>query len=186
MPVRRLTTSDEWFDPPDQLLPREGVFRAVKLTATGASPDMLLPMPELTSPPALIHAHPEKHLVELSPFGRVTISRRGTVQPTNGICAILEHMALNDSDTGARRSFTVPISAQRIGCEETAPLAPRRLGALPLMASGDWSSLPTSARFSTEALQAALTLGRSPAQPVRLLGRDALEHLLDGAQPREQ
>ncbi len=125
MPVRRLEVSDEWSNPPDQLEPGEGVLRVIRITAVGASPDMLPPMPELASPSAMIYPHPEKRLTELSPFGPVSIAFwRWTIQPTNGRSAILEPLSFPYFDTSTRRSYEVDISAQRVAYSETAaPLA---------------------------------------------------------------
>lgn len=121
-PVRRLQISDDWSNAPDQLAPGEGVLRVVRVSALGVSPDMIPPMPELKSPSALIFPHPEKRLVDLSPQGPVSIAYwRWTIQPRNGVSAILEPIEFDYFDTTLRKQFNVVISAQRIAysAEET-------------------------------------------------------------------
>ncbi|MFQ1700771.1 hypothetical protein ACJ5NV_09255 [Loktanella agnita] len=114
-PVRRLEISDTWSNAPDQLAEGEGVLRVVRVSALGASPDMIPPMPELTSPSALIFAHPEKRLVDLTPDGpRAIAFWRWTVTPTNGNAAILAPISFDYFDTVTREMRNVVISAQRI------------------------------------------------------------------------
>ncbi|MEO1138379.1 MAG: hypothetical protein AAFW87_02885 [Pseudomonadota bacterium] len=119
-PVRGLKVSDDWSNAPDQLKEGEGVLRVVRVSALGASPDMLPPMPELRSPSALIFAHPEKRLVDLTPNGPQAIAFwRWTVTPTNGHAAILEPIEFTYFDTLTREDRTVEISAQRVAFGET-------------------------------------------------------------------
>lgn len=114
-PTRRLEISDRWSNPPDQLGEGEGVLRVIQLRAVGAAPEMLPPMPELKSPSAMIFAHPEKRLVELSPEGPVAHAYwRWTIRPTNATSAIVEPIELEYFDTANRQSHDVTISAQRI------------------------------------------------------------------------
>lgn len=132
-PVRRLEISDQWSNAPDQLAEGEGVLRVIRVTATGASPDMIPPMPELTSPSAMIFPHPERRLVELSPQGPVSIAFwRWTIRPDRSSSAILEPLTFDYFDTTTRRAHSATITAQRVAMEETnlpdpvAPPAPRR------------------------------------------------------------
>ena len=119
-PVRQLGIEDQWSNPPDQLGAGEGVLRVIRLTAVGVAPEMIPPMPELTSPSAMIFPHPEKRLVELSPQGPVSVAFwRWTVRPTNGASAILEPMSFDYFDTQTRTSHQVTITAQRVAMEET-------------------------------------------------------------------
>ncbi len=128
-PVRRLEISDEWSNPPDRLAEGQGVLRVIRVTAVGVSPEMLPPMPELTSPSALIFPHPEKRLVELSPHGPVAVAFwRWTIRPTNGTLAIIEPVTFDYFDTTTRQAHTATISAQRVAMDETA-LPPARTGA---------------------------------------------------------
>lgn len=114
-PVRRLQVADTWSNAPDQLSQGAGVLRVVRVSALGASPDMIPPMPELKSPSALIFAHPEKRLVDLTPHGPEAIAYwRWTVTPTNGNAAILEPISFSYFDTVAREMRNVEISAQRV------------------------------------------------------------------------
>lgn len=114
-PVRRLQVSDDWSNPPDQLTEGAGVLRIVRVSALGASPDMIPPMPELTSPSALIFAHPEKRLVDLTPYGPQAIAYwRWTITPTNGHAAIVEPISFSYFDTIERQMRTVDISPQRV------------------------------------------------------------------------
>ncbi|MCY0096491.1 hypothetical protein [Hoeflea ulvae] len=114
-PVRRLQVADNWSNAPDQLAEGAGVLRVVRVSALGASPDMIPPMPELKSPSALIFAHPEKRLVDLTPRGPEAIAYwRWTVTPTNGNAAILEPIRFSYFDTVAREMRNVVISAQRV------------------------------------------------------------------------
>jgi len=114
-PVRRLRISDKWSNTPDQLVPGEGVLRIVQIEALGVTPEMIPPMPELTSPSAMIFAHPEKRLVELSPQGPVTRAFwRWTIRPTNDTSAIVEPISFTYFDTTERAHREVVISAQRI------------------------------------------------------------------------
>ena len=114
-PVRGLRVSDDWSNAPDQLSEGEGVLRVIRISALGASPDMIPPMPEMTSPSALIFAHPEKRLVDLTSRGPEAIAFwRWTVTPTNGHSAILEPITFSYFDTVAREMREVSISPQRI------------------------------------------------------------------------
>lgn len=114
-PVRGLRVTDNWSNAPDQLVPGAGVLRVVRISALGASPDMIPPMPELKSPSALIFAHPEKRLVDLTSNGPQAIAFwRWTVTPTNGHAAILEPIEFSYFDTVERQTRNVVISAQRV------------------------------------------------------------------------
>ncbi|WP_052701017.1 BatD family protein [Loktanella sp. S4079] len=114
-PVRRLRISDEWSNAPDQLEPGQGVLRVMRISALGASPDMIPPMPDLVSPSALIFPHPEKRLVDLTPLGPEAIAFwRWTVTPTNGHSAILEPITFSYFDAVAREMREVSISPQRV------------------------------------------------------------------------
>ncbi|MEO3416457.1 hypothetical protein AAFO92_17540 [Roseovarius sp. CAU 1744] len=124
-PVRRLGIDDQWSNAPDQLGDGEGVLRVIRVTAVGVAPEMIPPMPELKSPSAMIFAHPEKRLVELSPQGPVSVAFwRWTVRPTNGASAILEPLTFDYFDTQTRKSHQVTISAQRIAMKEIPAAAP--------------------------------------------------------------
>lgn len=129
-PVRGLEISDSWSNAPDQLATGEGVLRIIRLSALGAGPDMIPPMPELTSPSALIFAHPEKRLVELTPYGPRSVAFwRWTVTPTNGNSAVLEPIRFTYFDTVTRQMREAVISAQRIAFGDvtgsTRPTAPQ-------------------------------------------------------------
>ncbi|MEX0317172.1 MAG: hypothetical protein AB3N21_04445 [Ruegeria sp.] len=114
-PVRRLEVSDQWSNAPDQLKPGEGVLRVVRIEALGATPEMIPPMPELTSPSAMIFPHPEKRLVELTPQGPVTYAFwRWTIRPTNDTSTIVEPLSFTYFDTVQRAAQEVTISAQRV------------------------------------------------------------------------
>jgi hypothetical protein len=114
-PVRNLKISDQWSNAPDQLSPGEGVLRVIRLEALGATPEMIPPMPDLQSPSAMIFAHPEKRLVELTPEGPVTYAFwRWTIRPTNDVSGIVEPLQFSYFDTVAREERAVTISAQRI------------------------------------------------------------------------
>lgn len=176
-PVRRLEVSDDWSNAPDQLDPGGGVLRVVRVSALGASPDMLPPMPELTSPSALIFAHPEKRLVDLTPQGPVAIAYwRWTVAPTNGRSAILEPIEFPYFDTVTRQMRKVVITPQRVAYGEAtlpppAPEPPPRrssLGAAGLGAIGLGGFLAALAllwrgqgRLSLAPLRAALDRRRA-------------------------
>ncbi len=127
-PVRRLEVSDQWSNAPDQLKEGEGVLRVIRITAVGVAPDMIPPMPALTSPSAMIFAHPEKRLVELSPQGPVSVAFwRWTIRPTNGASAILEPMRFDYFDTTTRKSHNVTITAQRVAMDESLRASPARI-----------------------------------------------------------
>ncbi|WP_108385048.1 BatD family protein [Yoonia sediminilitoris] len=130
-PVRRLQVADNWSNPPDQLTEGAGVLRIIRVSALGASPDMIPPMPTLTSPSALIFAHPEKRLVDLTPYGPEAVAYwRWTITPTNGHSAILEPISFTYFDTVERQMRSVEISAQRVAFGDVtgglpqAPAAP--------------------------------------------------------------
>lgn len=114
-PVRELEISDQWSNPPDQLKAGDGVLRIITLKSVGVSPEMVPPMPKLTSPSAHIFEHPLKQLVELSPKGPVTYTFwRWTIKPHNPPSAILEPIRFSYYDTEQRKMQDVTISAQRI------------------------------------------------------------------------
>lgn len=124
-PVRRLKVSDDWSNAPDQLEHGAGVLRVIRISALGASPDMIPPMPELKSPSALIFAHPEKRLVNLTPYGPEAIAFwRWTVTPANGRSAILEPIEFTYFDTVERKQRSVVISAQRVAFWDAVPSLP--------------------------------------------------------------
>ena len=121
-PVRRLQISDEWSNAPDQLKPGEGVLRVVRIEALGATPEMIPPMPDLTSPSAMIFPHPEQRLVELTPEGPVTYAYwRWTIQPTNDVSAIVEPLSFGYYDTVNRQAREVTISPQRVAYGNVTP-----------------------------------------------------------------
>lgn len=114
-PVRRLRVSDQWSNAPDQLQPGEGVLRVIRIEALGVTPEMIPPMPELSSPSAMIFAHPDQRFAELSPEGPLTYAFwRWTIRPTNDTSAVVEPMTFDYFDTTNRESHTVSISAQRV------------------------------------------------------------------------
>lgn len=123
-PVRRLRISDRWSNAPDQLAPGEGVLRIVQIEALGVTPEMIPPMPELTSPSAMIFPHPEKRLVELTPEGPMTYAFwRWTIQPTNDTSTIVEPMSFEYFDTTTREAREVTVSAQRVAYGSVVPEA---------------------------------------------------------------
>ncbi|MDD9717410.1 hypothetical protein PVW48_11680 [Dinoroseobacter sp. PD6] len=123
-PVKKLEISDTWSNAPDQLAPGEGVLRIVRVEALGATPEMLPPMPELTSPSAMIFPHPEKRFVELSPFGPISYAFwRWTIQPGNDTSTIVEPLTFRYFDTVTREDRKVTISAQRVAYGTVTPEA---------------------------------------------------------------
>ncbi len=172
-PVRRLEISDEWSNPPDRLAEGQGVLRVIRVTAIGVAPEMLPPMPELTSPSALIFPHPEKRLVELSPHGPVAVAFwRWTIRPTNGTSAIIEPVSFDYFDTTTRQSHRVAISAQRVAMDETG-LPPARSGP-PVAAT--LSALPSAAVAAVAFLivLALMLRGRELLDPARIPALDPL------------
>lgn len=124
-PVRRLRIEDNWSNAPDQLQPGEGVLRVVRIEALGVTPEMIPPMPELTSPSAMIFPHPEQRFVELSPEGPVTYAFwRWTIRPSNDVSAIVAPFGFTYFDTESRVQREVTISAQRIAYGQAVPDAP--------------------------------------------------------------
>jgi len=120
LPVRHLRISDDWSNAPDQLDPGAGVLRVLRIEALGATPEMIPPMPKLSSPSAMIFAHPEKRLVERTPTGPVTYAYwRWTIRPTNGVSAILEPMEIPYYDTRNRQFMTARITPQRVAFSPT-------------------------------------------------------------------
>ena len=118
-PAKRLEISDQWSNAPDRLVPGEGVLRIVRVEALGVTPEMIPPMPDLTSPSGMVFAHPEKRLVELTPEGPVSYAFwRWTIQPTNGRSAIVEPLEFAFFDTENRVMRDVTISAQRVAYAE--------------------------------------------------------------------
>lgn len=114
-PVRTLRVSDQWSNAPDQLAPGEGVLRVIRIEALGVTPEMIPPMPELRSPSAMIFAHPEKRLVELTPDGPITYAFwRWTIRPSNTTSGIVEPLQFSYFDTLNREMREVSISPQRI------------------------------------------------------------------------
>jgi hypothetical protein len=161
-PVRRLQVADNWSNAPDQLAQGAGVLRVVRVSALGASPDMIPPMPELKSPSALIFAHPEKRLVDLTPRGPEAIAYwRWTVTPTNGNAAILEPISFSYFDTVAREMRNVAISAQRVAFGDVTGSA-RQTEPVAILESGQRPALLAIAGFAAFASAIfALLYGRS-------------------------
>ncbi|WP_254703950.1 hypothetical protein [Roseovarius sp. THAF9] len=118
-PVRQLEVSDQWSNAPDQLTPGEGVLRVIRVEALGATPEMIPPMPELSSPSGMIFAHPEKRLIQLTPEGPKTIAFwRWTIRPGNDVSAVVEPLGFDYYDTTTREKRTVEINAQRVAYGE--------------------------------------------------------------------
>lgn len=123
-PVKGLKVSDNWSNAPDQLAPGEGVLRVVRLEALGVTPEMIPPMPDLTSPSAMIFPHPEKRFVELSPHGPISYAFwRWTIRPGNDTSTIVEPLSFAYFDTVGRVERSVTISAQRVAYGEVIPEA---------------------------------------------------------------
>ncbi|MEM9552115.1 MAG: hypothetical protein AAGA05_13130 [Pseudomonadota bacterium] len=121
-PVQSLQVSDQWSNAPDQLKEGEAVLRVVRLEALGATPEMIPPMPELTSPSAMIFPHPEKRLVELTPYGPVTYAFwRWTIRPTNAVSTIVEPLEFEYFNTQTREAQVVTITAQRVAYGDRIP-----------------------------------------------------------------
>lgn len=132
-PTRSLRVRDQWSNPPDQLQPGDGVLRIIHLQAVGVTPEMIPPMPELTSPSAMIFAHPEKRLVELSPDGPVTHAFwRWTLRPTNDRSGVLEPLEVPYFDSTQREHRTVQISATRVAYGSVVPDGPAPIAEMPL------------------------------------------------------
>ena len=124
-PVKSLKVADQWSNAPDQLAEGDGVLRVIRIEALGATQQMIPPMPELRSPSAMIFAHPDKRLVELTPEGPVTYAFwRWTIRPTNGTSAIVEPLRFSYFDTELREHREVTISAQRVAYGTVTPDAP--------------------------------------------------------------
>lgn len=123
-PVKTLRVSDQWSNAPDQLAPGEGVLRVIRIEALGVTPEMIPPMPELTSPSAMIFAHPEKRFVELSPEGPQSYAFwRWTIRPSNDTSTVVEPISFDYFDTVGRTEQTVTISAQRVAYGSAVPHA---------------------------------------------------------------
>lgn len=171
-PVKSLKISDQWSNAPDQLKPGDGVLRVIHIEAKGATPEMIPPMPELNSPSAMVFAHPEKRLVELSPDGPVTHAFwRWTLRPTNENSAILEPIHVPYFDTTVRQLLTADIVAQRVAYSRQTVLpveAPRQFqAALP----GLWLALLGTSAFvvlSGSLLVQSRVGNRRTARPVWL------------------
>lgn len=176
-PVRGLTISDDWSNAPDQLKEGEGVLRIVRLNSLGVAPEMVPPMPELTSPSAHIFPHPVKHLVELTPDGPETVTFwRWTIKPRNPPSAILEPIELTYFDTVAREMRSVKISAQKVSMEQIDTPPPRDETIVP-------AQLHTGLLASTASLAllcgVVLALGRGRAFSVSGIRRVWVQSLLN-------
>lgn len=176
-PVRGLTISDDWSNAPDQLKEGEGVLRIVRLNSLGVAPEMVPPMPELTSPSAHIFPHPVKHLVELTPDGPETVTFwRWTIKPRNPPSAILEPIELTYFDTVAREMRSVKISAQKVSMEQIDTPPPRDETIVPVQ-------LHTGLLASTASLAllggVVLALGRGRAFSVSGIRRVWVQSLLN-------
>lgn len=131
-PVKQLKISDQWSNAPDQLKPGEGVLRVVRIEALGVTPEMLPPMPELSSPSAMIFPHPEKRFVELSPNGPLSFAFwRWTIRPSNDISTIVEPLSFDYFDTTNRVARNVTISTQRVAYGDVVPDAAPPPDAMP-------------------------------------------------------
>lgn len=131
-PVKQLKISDQWSNAPDQLKSGEGVLRVVRIEALGVTPEMLPPMPELTSPSAMIFPHPEKRFVELSPNGPLSFAFwRWTIRPSNDTSTIVEPLSFDYFDTANRVARNVTISAQRVAYGDVVPEAAALPDAVP-------------------------------------------------------
>ncbi len=124
-PVKRLVVTDQWSNAPDQLAPGEAVLRVIRVEALGVTPEMIPPMPELTSPSAMIFPHPEQRLAELTPEGPVSYAFwRWTIRPTNDVSTIVEPISFPYFDTETRQSLEAVISPQRIAYGVKVPSGP--------------------------------------------------------------
>lgn len=135
-PAKQVQIADQWSNAPDQLRAGEGVLRIIRIEALGVTPEMIPPMPELKSPSAMIFAHPEKRLVELSPEGPVSYAFwRWTIRPGNDHSGIVEPLHLSFFDTRERVMRDVTISAQRVAYD-MATLPPGPAPRLPVALPG--------------------------------------------------
>ncbi len=121
-PAKWVKVSDQWSNAPDQLVPGEGVLRVVRIEALGVTPEMIPPMPVLTSPSAMIFPHPERRLIDLTANGPVTHAFwRWTIRPTNTTSTIVEPLKFSYFNTQTREHHTVTISAQRVAYGSVVP-----------------------------------------------------------------
>lgn len=171
-PVRRLEISDQWSNAPDQLKPGEGVLRVIRLEAHGATPEMIPPMPELSSPSAMIFPHPPKRLVELTPEGPVTYAFwRWTIRPGNDVSTVVEPITLRYFDTTVRESREVRISPQRVAYGSVVPETVSAETAVPHEAvlPGQWAFLAGGGAFLALLWQGARHRERRRGPPPRWL-----------------
>lgn len=123
-PASWVRVSDNWSNAPDQLSPGKGVLRVVRIEALGVTPEMIPPMPELTSPSAMIFPHPDKRLVGLSANGPITTAFwRWTIRPGNATSTIVEPLEFTFFDTLTREFRSVSISAQQVAYGDATPKA---------------------------------------------------------------
>lgn len=189
-PVRRLRISDEWSNAPDQLKPGEGVLRVIRVEALGATPEMIPPMPELTSPSAMIFPHPVRRLVELTPEGPVTYAFwRWTIQPTNDVSAIVEPLGFEYYDTVNRQAREVTISPQRVAYGDVASERKLVVDRIETVVSGKLPGLPPALAAGL-VFVGGIGLGmrrwevRGPSRLARRLGFDPLKWRLRRAARR--
>ncbi|MEL6477846.1 MAG: hypothetical protein AAFR17_11015 [Pseudomonadota bacterium] len=124
-PVRAIEISDAWSNPPEKLSPGQGALRIVTVTAQGAEPELLPPMPALTGAGAHIFPHPERRIVTLGPDGPITRAFwRWTVRPEGAGAAFLDPIEIAYFDTRERAHRQVTLAAQRVAYEGTGRAAP--------------------------------------------------------------
>lgn len=139
LPLRSLEISDQWSNAPDQLDPGEGVLRVIRIEATGVSPEMIPPMPDMTSPSGGVFPHPEKRLVDLTPDGPVTLAFwRWTIQPLNGRSAVVEPIELAYFDTTTRRHEVATITANRVAFRDEGAAVEKVFPAYALRSGLHW------------------------------------------------
>ncbi|MEM7508679.1 MAG: hypothetical protein AAF415_18260 [Pseudomonadota bacterium] len=149
-PARLIEVTDNWSNPPERLAPGGGALRIVTLTAQGVEPELLPPMPEMTSAGAFVFPHPEKRIVTLGPNGPITRAFwRWTVRPKGETAGYLNPVTIAYFDAEAREAREITLTAQRVAYA----------GAEDPPAGSDGGDSPTGAEPSAKAAGASAADG---------------------------
>jgi hypothetical protein len=115
LPARSVRVEDGWDRPPDRLAPGETAVRTVTIEATGASAELLPPIPAMRSPGVVAFADPEERVMRLTLEGPVsTVRWRWRVRSMTTQPAVLEAVRIPWFDTAAREGRMIELAPYRI------------------------------------------------------------------------
>ena len=143
LPARDVIIEEQWDRLPDQLEFGQAAQRTVTLTALGASPEMLPPTPDLSTPGLHVFPHPEVRSRRLTEEGPVsTVTWRWTVTLLRPEAVVLNEVTISWFDTEARSFRKETLPRYRVALAEAIdPIRGNMIGRL-IIANAPFLGLP--------------------------------------------